>query len=812
MKAENVAIRYITGDFKDIGIKEYMVRNLTGNYHVKEFMAVDGVSFELHEGELLGIIGSNGAGKSTLLKAVAGIMEPTRGSITANGEVAALLELGSGFDGDLTVRENAYLRGAMLGYTKEFMDSTYDQIIDFAELREFENQPFKQLSSGMKSRLAFSIASLVKPDILILDEVLSVGDGAFQEKSAKKMREIIAQGATTILVSHSLAQIRELCTKVLWLDHGHQVAFGETQAICDRYEKFLRGECPAQLEDEAAVESTSVEEAVEFAEVETLPTPETETVLEAPPVPLVNQSLGNRQRRRFALLGIVLAVIFVFVCCVQGIVNKSTEQQIVITPLSEQEPIVLRGASIDGAWFDPDNILISDGGWIADTEAHTYMSAGVQPLIIQISRGNNTSLVFNVGPSYGSAEISTGNSTFQLNFKQDTEVESGQLYALPEETGTITESFYNKNAALCLLVLAALAFFIALYYSCSYIKRREESNRNRSVEMLRFAVIMCVCMHHYCGRPVAGYLGVDFFFVLSGLLLMRHYSAEHSSDIPALAAAKYTLGRYKKIIPYYLVAFFVATLLGLCLHIMPSFNDFMTNNLWELFMLEGFGFTEDLVVGPGWYCSALLIAGFFVYFFLSKAEKTYLYMIAPVSLMLIFVMMLQHIGHLNRWLQFDTVISTGTLRGFAELGLGCISYQLYLYLREKLKGKHALVSTLVELFCICYLAHIVFFVGPSTLDFISVFLMACLIVSLFIGNSYLSRLLDNRVSGYLGKISIAIFLNHVPLARINWAGLLPIPWKYSYGLYLITVVVFSMITTWMVESLLRSLRERRKVI
>ena len=234
IKAEDVSIRYITGDFKDIGFKEYLVRRLTGNYHVKEFMAVDGVSFELEQGDMLGIIGSNGAGKSTLLKAISGIMEPTQGRIVATGEIAALLELGSGFDGDLTVKENAYLRGAMLGYTKEFMDQTYDQIIDFAELRDFEDRPFKQLSSGMKSRLAFSIASLVKPDILILDEVLSVGDGAFQEKSAKKMREIISQGTTTILVSHSLSQIRELCNKVLWLDHGRQIALGDTEVVCDQ--------------------------------------------------------------------------------------------------------------------------------------------------------------------------------------------------------------------------------------------------------------------------------------------------------------------------------------------------------------------------------------------------------------------------------------------------------------------------------------------------------------------------------------------------------------------------------------------------
>ena len=189
---------------------------------------------------MLGIIGANGAGKSTLLKAISGIMEPTRGWVHREGTIAALLELGSGFDGDLTVRENTYLRGAMLGYTRRFMDETYGQIIEFAELKEFEDRPFKQLSSGMKSRLAFSIASLVEPDILILDEVLSVGDGAFRKKSEAKMKEIISGGATTILVSHSLNQIRQMCSKILWLDKGKQVEFGsDVQGICDRYAEFL---------------------------------------------------------------------------------------------------------------------------------------------------------------------------------------------------------------------------------------------------------------------------------------------------------------------------------------------------------------------------------------------------------------------------------------------------------------------------------------------------------------------------------------------------------------------------------------------
>ena len=221
IEAKDVSIRYILGDFKDIGIKEYVLRKIKRNYHVREFWAVDGVSFTLERGDMLGIIGSNGAGKSTLLKAVTGIMVPTKGWVKVNGSIAALLELASGFDGDLTVREK------------------YEEIIDFSGLQEFQDRPFKQLSSGMKSRLAFSIACLVRPDVLILDEVLSVGDGAFRKKSEEKMMEIINGGATTILVSHLLEQVRSMCNKALWLERGKQIAFGDANELCDRYEEFL---------------------------------------------------------------------------------------------------------------------------------------------------------------------------------------------------------------------------------------------------------------------------------------------------------------------------------------------------------------------------------------------------------------------------------------------------------------------------------------------------------------------------------------------------------------------------------------------
>ena len=240
IEAKGISIRYITGDFKDIGLKEYILRRIKGNYRVQEFWADKDITFSLEKGDMLGIIGTNGAGKSTLLKAVSGIMRPTKGELTVQGTVAALLELGSGFDGDLTVRENTYLRGALLGYTRAFMDENYEKIIAFAELEHFQDRPFKQLSSGMKSRLAFSIACLVQPDILILDEVLSVGDGAFREKSAKKMKEILVGGVTGILVSHSVEQVRKLCNKILWLDHGKQMTFTKDVAVaCDAYEEFL---------------------------------------------------------------------------------------------------------------------------------------------------------------------------------------------------------------------------------------------------------------------------------------------------------------------------------------------------------------------------------------------------------------------------------------------------------------------------------------------------------------------------------------------------------------------------------------------
>lgn len=235
---ENVGIRYMVGDYRNLGMKDFVLQKIKGQYKASEFWAVENVSFELEQGDFLGIVGNNGAGKSTLLKAIAGIMQPTNGSLHVSGSVAALLELGTGFDGDMTVRENTFLRGALMGYTRDFMHKTYPDIIKFSELEEFQDRPFRQLSSGMKSRLAFSIACLVEPDVLILDEVLSVGDGSFRKKSEERMKGVISGGATTLFVSHSLPQIRLLCNKILWMNKGKQMAFGETNDVLNDYEKF----------------------------------------------------------------------------------------------------------------------------------------------------------------------------------------------------------------------------------------------------------------------------------------------------------------------------------------------------------------------------------------------------------------------------------------------------------------------------------------------------------------------------------------------------------------------------------------------
>ena len=233
IKIENVSMKFNLEIEKDFSMKQAFVNLFTN----EDFWALKDVSFNIGKGEVVGLIGSNGAGKSTLLKVVSGVMKPTKGKVKVKGVISPMIELGAGFDGNLTARENIYLNGAILGYSKEFLDDKFDEIVEFSELKDFLDVPVKNFSSGMTAKLAFSIATIVNPEILIVDEILSVGDIKFQEKSKKKMMEMIKGGTTVLYVSHSLQSIKELCTKVVWLEHGKVVKMGDTNKICDAYYK-----------------------------------------------------------------------------------------------------------------------------------------------------------------------------------------------------------------------------------------------------------------------------------------------------------------------------------------------------------------------------------------------------------------------------------------------------------------------------------------------------------------------------------------------------------------------------------------------
>ena len=237
VEVKNVTMKFRMSDEPLNSLKEVFTTAVKGKLRFNEFLALDHVSFELEKGKTLGLIGKNGAGKSTTLKLISGILKPTEGSIITRGNIVPMLELGAGFDLELTGKENIYLNGAILGYSKEYLESKYDEIVEFAEIRDFIDMPIRNYSSGMMARLAFSIASVVQPEILIVDEILAVGDVAFQEKSFNRMKELMTGGATVLFVSHVLEKIEEMCDKVIWLDHGKVVMFGDTEEVCNAYRK-----------------------------------------------------------------------------------------------------------------------------------------------------------------------------------------------------------------------------------------------------------------------------------------------------------------------------------------------------------------------------------------------------------------------------------------------------------------------------------------------------------------------------------------------------------------------------------------------
>lgn len=239
IQVNNITVRYKIANDRVSSLKEFVIKKIKKSITEKEFLALDNVSFTVKKGDVVGVVGRNGAGKSTLLKVVSGIQKPTSGNIVLNGRVVPMLELGAGFDMELSGKENVYLNGAVLGYSKEFLDEKYNDILEFSELGDFINMPVRNYSSGMVARLAFSIASMVNPEILIVDEVLSVGDENFQRKSKNRMIELMSGGSTVLFVSHNIKQIEEICNKAVWLEHGKVVMTGPSDVVCAEYKKSL---------------------------------------------------------------------------------------------------------------------------------------------------------------------------------------------------------------------------------------------------------------------------------------------------------------------------------------------------------------------------------------------------------------------------------------------------------------------------------------------------------------------------------------------------------------------------------------------
>lgn len=238
VKVENVSMRFRMANDKINSLKEYAVALLEHRLKYEEFQVLDNISFQVEKGDVIGIIGKNGAGKSTLLKIIAGVLKPTKGQIKTNGNIVPMLELGSGFDSELSGKENIFLNGAILGYSKEFLESKYKEILDFSELGQFIDMPIRNYSSGMMMRLAFSIATVVQPEILIVDEILSVGDEGFQNKSKARMLELMSGGTTVLFVSHSIKQVEDMCDRVIWLEN-HRIRMNDNaDIVCSEYRKY----------------------------------------------------------------------------------------------------------------------------------------------------------------------------------------------------------------------------------------------------------------------------------------------------------------------------------------------------------------------------------------------------------------------------------------------------------------------------------------------------------------------------------------------------------------------------------------------
>lgn len=516
------------------------------------------------------------------------------------------------------------------------------------------------------------------------------------------------------------------------------------------------------------------------------------------------------------ILGGIIAIIAVFIMAfltgtgvVRDIKAKAPLHVTVASRLEGQQ-VVFRGATVDGVWYNPADLIQSAEGWEYEATTNTYFTTHQVEMILNLPKGSDRILVFNTGEGQGniSIEIAGQITEYTLSNYAASDVGTPFPVANSEATGDQIAKVRNYSGFILVCAYTVLLVGLIVFFSDNKAPKRTKSKRNSAIELLRFVIIMSVVVHHYCPISPNGYLGVDFFFVLSGFLLMSHFVARYQPEQDAITQAiSYTKNKYLKLIPYYLLAFMLSILLSVAMNKGLTVGSFVKSAVWELSMMEGFGITQNLLVGPGWYCSSLLIAGFVIYFLLGKFQKNYVFFIAPLSFMIVFTYMALNFGNLNRWMQVDTCISTGTLRGFAEMGLGCMCYQFFDYARDKLKNRMKVISSIIELLCISFILYVMYGKNAQGYDFVCVLVMSTLITSFFIANSYLSKLLSNPISQYLGKISVSIYLNHIIISYVDWYALIGINWYYTFFLYLCIVVCFSCVSNKCIELITQSLNK-----
>lgn len=518
--------------------------------------------------------------------------------------------------------------------------------------------------------------------------------------------------------------------------------------------------------------------------------------------------------RLTSILKISLPLLYAILSLLLFFENKYTAyyEKITVIPHAESGMATLRGAMVDGKWCGVQEIVdgLDQAGTLHEDATLTIVSD--REVRVHLPKGEERLLVFNIGPYEGTVDVHRGNSTQKIDLYRETSNEYGEAFALQHILFEDSTKLHQIAICAVFLLIITLSTYNTGAERCGIVRSDTLINENPPIAFLMFFFSLCLAGHDYCNRPAAGYLAADFFFILSGFYLMRNHGGSIMvAESPGKQALCYAKKTYLRLIPYYFFSFFLGYLLMILTWEPDATKSALSDYIYELLMLEASGLSTNLVVSTGWYCSALILAGTLVYFLLARFKNTYLYCIAPFSLFIIFANLSQKLGHLNQWMRFGSFVTSGALRGFAEIGLGCLCYQSYLVLREK-NMTHKLVCTTVELFCFSYITYVLWHTGNTRLDFACVFAMAILIVSLSLQNSIWTGLLRHRAFCYLGTISIGIYLNHAALLRIDWMRVgehFTLSANFSFLAYLSCTLVLSAVSTRFINNVLTVLNGKK---